>query len=156
MRNALQCEEKLPLNLLPVSPLILKLSVQETSDNDAVHFSTYWYWLFLGMCKFGCNDFLVWTSSARTCYWKRDQHWLALLCWQAFPVSDACFLCCWSQREKAEMEVGIGKAGVRCKDVNLSILITATVAVRDTAKIKYAACLRDLYIQLLLVCYLTS
>lgn len=36
------------------------------------------------------------------------------------------------------MEVGIGKAGVRCKDVNLSILITATVAVRDTAKIKYA------------------
>lgn len=54
------------------------------------------------------------------------------------------------------MKVRIGKERARCKNVNLGILITTVVIIRDTAKIKYTACLRDLYIQLLLDCYLTS
>ena len=62
-----------------------------------------------------------------------------LLHWQA--VTGVCFLCCWSQREEAEMKVRIGKERVRCKNVNLSILITTMVIISDTAKIKYATCL---------------
>lgn len=54
------------------------------------------------------------------------------------------------------MEVRIGKRRARYKKMNLSILITAMVIARDTAKIKYAECLKDMYIQLLLDCYLTS
>lgn len=54
------------------------------------------------------------------------------------------------------MKVRIGKGRVRCKNVNLSILITTMIIIRDTARIKYAACPRYLYIQLLLDCYLTS
>jgi len=54
------------------------------------------------------------------------------------------------------MKVKIGKKRARCKNVNLSILITTVIIIRDTAKRKYAACLMDLYIQLLLDCYLTS
>lgn len=54
------------------------------------------------------------------------------------------------------MKVRIGKERARCENVNLGILITTMVIIRDTTKIKYAACLRDLYIQLLLDCYLTS
>jgi len=54
------------------------------------------------------------------------------------------------------MEVRIGKRRARYKKMNLSILITAMVIARDIAKIKYAECLKDLYIQLLLDCYLTS
>lgn len=45
------------------------------------------------------------------------------------------------------MKVRIGKERVTCKIVNLSILITTMVIIRDIAKIKYAACLRDLNIQ---------
>lgn len=115
-----------------------------------------WYQLLLGKCKFGCNDFLAWTRSARTCYWKKDQRWLAPAALAGIPITDACFLCLWSQREKAEMEVRIGKRRARYKKMNLSILITAMVIARDTAKIKYAECLKDMYIQLLLDCYLTS
>lgn len=54
------------------------------------------------------------------------------------------------------MKLRIGKERARCKNVNLSILITTMVIISDTVRIKYAACLRDLYIQLLLDCYLTS
>lgn len=56
-------------------------------------------------------------------------------------------LCCWSQREEAEMKVRIGKERVTCKIVNLSILITTMVIIRDIAKTKYATCLRGLNIQ---------
>lgn len=52
-------------------------------------------------------------------------------------------LCCWSQ---AEMKVRIGKERVTCKIMNLSILIITMVIISDMAKIKYATCLRDLYI----------
>lgn len=44
------------------------------------------------------------------------------------------------------MKVRIGKERARCKNVNFRILITPMVIIRDTAKIKYAASLRDLYI----------
>lgn len=54
------------------------------------------------------------------------------------------------------MEVRIGKTRARYKNMNLSILITAMVMARDTAKIKYAECPKDFCIQLLLDCYLTS
>lgn len=55
-------------------------------------------------------------------------------------------LCCWSQRKEAEMRVRIGKERVTCKIMNLSIVITTMVIINDMAKIKYATCLRDLYI----------
>lgn len=54
------------------------------------------------------------------------------------------------------MKVRIGDERERCKNMNLCILITAMAITSDMAKIKYAACPRDLYIQLLLDCYLTS
>lgn len=47
-------------------------------------------------------------------------------------------LCCWSQREEAEMKVGTGKGRVMCKITNLSILITTMVIISDVARIKYA------------------
>lgn len=98
------------------------------------------------MCKIGCNDFSVWTCSARTCYWKKDQHRLIPAALAGIPITDVCFICHWSQREEAEMKVRIGEERARCKNLHLSILITAMVIIRDMAKIKYTACLRDLCI----------
>lgn len=112
--------------------------------------------MLLRMYTFGCNDFLSGHAQPGHVTGRGISIGSLLLHWQAFPVTDVCFLSRWSQKEEAEMKVRIGKERARCKNVNLGILITTMVIIRDTTKIKYAACLRDLYIQLLLDCYLTS